>query len=305
METNSLVSRVWHGLRWPLVAAIGPIAFGSTYFVTHEYLPAGSPLWGSAIRALPAGLVLLLIARRLPTGVWWWRSLVLGTLNMGLFFCLVYVAAQLLPSSIAASLMSLSPFVIAAAAWLIIHERPAPRVLLGAVVGGVGVLLIVGTASGALDGWGIAASIASMVLSSIGAILTKRWQDDTPVLTVTAWQLVVGGIELVVAALFIEGAPPAVTLVEGAAFAYVSLIATALGFVCWFTGFRHLPAGVVGVIGLLNPVTGVALGVFVGGEVLTPLQGMGIALVLGSIAIVNAQRRPLPAPRHPSRRVTR
>ena len=73
--------------------------------------------------------------------------------------------------------------------------------ILGAVIGGAGVLLIVGTATGALDGWGIAASIASMALSSIGAILTKRWQDDTPVLTVTAWQLVVGGLELLAAAL--------------------------------------------------------------------------------------------------------
>ena len=59
---------------WVLVTAIAPIAWGSTYFVTHEYLPADAPLWGSVIRALPAGLVLLLIGRRLPRGRWWWRS---------------------------------------------------------------------------------------------------------------------------------------------------------------------------------------------------------------------------------------
>ncbi|MFK4761038.1 DMT family transporter [Microbacterium sp. ZW T5_45] len=291
METKTRAPGLWRRVRWPLIAAIGPIAFGSNYFVTHEFLPADSPLWGSAIRALPAGLVLLIVARRLPVGAWWWRSMILGTLNMGMFFCLVYVAAQLLPSSIAASLMSLSPIVIAAAAWLLIHERPAPRVIVGAVIGGAGVLLIVGTATGALDGWGIAASIASMVLSSIGAILTKRWQDDTPVLTVTAWQLIVGGVELLVAAAIVEGAPPAITPVDSLAFAYVSLVATALAFVCWFTGFRHLPAGVVGVIGLLNPVTGVLLGVLLGGETLTPLQIVGILLVLASISIVNTRRR--------------
>ena len=284
-------------MRWPLIAAVGPIAFGSNYFVTHEYLPTDSPLWGSAIRALPAGLVLMLVARRLPRGAWWWRSVVLGTLNMGMFFCLVYVAAQLLPSSVAASLMSLSPLVIAGAAWLLIQERPTARIALGAVVGAAGVLLIVGTATGALDGWGIAASVASMVLSSVGAVLMKRWQDDTPVLTITAWQLVVGGIELLIAAMIIEGAPPALTVTEAVAFAYASLIATALGFVCWFTGFRHLPAGVVGVIGLLNPVTGVALGVLAGGEALSLLQAVGIVLVLASVAIVNVPRR-APA-RHP------
>ncbi|MGW9111761.1 DMT family transporter [Microbacterium sp. NPDC055683] len=292
METDLGRSGAWNAIRWPLVAAIGPIAFGSTYFVTHEYLPSDSPLWGSAIRALPAGIVLLVVSRRLPTGAWWWRSAVLGTLNMGMFFCLVYVAAQLLPSSVAASLTAASPIVIAVAAWALIRERPAPRVVVGALVGGAGVLLVVGTASGALDGWGIAASVASMVLSSIGAILTKRWQDDTPVLAVTAWQLVVGGLELLAAAVLVEGAAPAVAPVEALAFAYVSLIATALGFVCWFAGFRHLPAGVVGVIGLLNPVTGVALGVLAGGEVLAPLQLVGILLVLASMAIVTSRRRP-------------
>lgn len=291
METSSSARRALARVRWPLVAAVGPVAFGSTYFVTHHFLPGDAPLWGSALRALPAGVVLLLVARRLPRGSWWWRSVVLGTLNMGIFFCLVYVAAQLLPSSVAASLMSLSPLAIAGAAWLLLRERPTPRVVVGAAVGGAGVLLIVGTATGTLDGWGIAASVASMALSSVGAVLTKRWQDGTPVLTVTAWQLVVGGVELLVAAALVEGAPPALSGTEVLAFAYVSLVATALGFVCWFSGFRHLPAGVVGVIGLLNPVTGVTLGVLAGGEVLTGLQALGIGLVLASVTLVNAGRR--------------
>lgn len=209
----------WRTLRWPLIAAIGPIAFGSTYWVTREFLPLDAPLWGSAIRALPAGLVLLLVVRRLPRGAWWWRSIVLGTLNMGLFFCLVYVAAQLLPSSVAASITSVAPLMIAAFAWLILHERPTLRVILGAGVGAAGVLLIVGTAAGRLDVWGVAASFASMAMSALGAILMKRWNDGTPVLTVTAWQLLVGGIELTIVAALIDGAPPALTPTELVAFA--------------------------------------------------------------------------------------
>ena len=291
VETNVLLARrLWRILRWPLVTAIGPIVFGSTYWVTREFLPADSPLWGSAIRALPAGLVLLLLVRRLPHGAWWWRSTVLGTLNMGLFFCLVYVAAQMLPSSVAASITSVAPLMIAAFAWLLLRERPTRRVLFGAGLGAAGVLLIVGTATGRLDAWGIAASFASIAMSALGAILMKRWNDSTPVLTVTAWQLVVGGVELSVVAALFEGPPPATTTTELVAFAYVSLIATALGFFCWFSGFRHLPAGVVGVIGLLNPVTGVALGVVISGETLSALQLLGIALVLGSIVLVNARR---------------
>src|SRR5262245_25899429 len=59
-------------LRWILITAIAPIAWGSSYYVTRHLLPADAPLWGGVLRALPAGLIVLLIARRLPTGAWWW-----------------------------------------------------------------------------------------------------------------------------------------------------------------------------------------------------------------------------------------
>ena len=74
-------------------AAVAPIVWGTTYAVTTELLPVGRPLLAGALRALPAGLVLLAIGRRLPEGVWWWRSAVLGTLNIGAFFALLFVAA--------------------------------------------------------------------------------------------------------------------------------------------------------------------------------------------------------------------
>ncbi|MEU5694103.1 hypothetical protein [Actinosynnema sp. NPDC020468] len=56
--------------RWALVAAVAPVAWGSTYYVTHQLLPAGSPLWGSVFRALPAGLLLLAVRRERPRGDW-------------------------------------------------------------------------------------------------------------------------------------------------------------------------------------------------------------------------------------------
>jgi len=75
-----------------------------------------------------------------------------------------------------------------------------------------------------------------------------------------------------------------------AAYAGIAVVATALAFVCWFTGLRHLPAGTVGLIGLLNPVTGVLLGVAVGGESLAPAQVLGILLVLVAIGITSGAR---------------
>lgn len=272
-------------LRWGLVTAIAPIAWGSNYYVTHEFLPTDHPLWGAAIRALPAGLLLLAVRPALPRGSWWWRSLVLGTLNMGAFFALIYVSAQLLPTSLASTIMATSPVTMMAFAWLLLRAQARPRQLLGAGVGiaGVGLLLSAGTT--AVDLRGVLASAAAMVMSSFGYVLAKRWSDDVDVLTLTAWQLLAGGIVLVVAAAFVEGSPPALDGPAATGFAFVIVVATALAFAAWFAGLRHLDAGTVGLIGLLNPVTGVLLGIAVASETLSGVQLVGLLLVLSGILI--------------------
>lgn len=288
--------------KWRIVAvtAIAPIAWGATYVVTRHLLPADAPLWGAALRALPAGLLLWALARRRPGGAWWWQAPVLGLLNFGAFFVLVYLAAQLLPSSIAASIMALAPLALAGIAWPLLSQRPTARWAAGAVLGIVGVLLVVGLGAGSVSPAGVVASVIALLASSLGAILTTRWRDDTPLLATTAWQLTAGGIALVVAAGIVEGPPPRVDAAGIAAYAGIAVVATALAFVCWFTGLRHLPAGTVGIIGLLNPMTGVVLGVLVGGESLALPQTIGIALVLFSLVVARPRgtsKGPLPVNR--------
>jgi len=271
--------------RWLAVTAVAPIAWGSTYFVTRQFLPADAPLWGSAIRALPAGIVLLLLARQLPKGAWWWRSAVLGLLNFGAFFILIYLSALLLPSSVASSIMALAPLALAGFGWAILNERPSSWMAAGAAMGIIGVLLIVGTGTSAANPWGVLTSASALVMSSVGAVLSKKWSAGIPVLASTAWQAVAGGLMLLVAAVVFEGTPPAIDATELAGFAYISLIATALASVCWFAGLARLPAGTVGIVGLLNPVTGVLLGTLAAAERLTWYQAGGIILVMAAIGI--------------------
>lgn len=279
-------------LRWLAVTAIAPIAWGSTYVVTRHLLPPDSPLWGSVLRALPAGLIVLLLARQLPRGAWWWRSLVLGTLNVGGFFVLIYVAGQRLPSSVAATLMSLSAACMMLFAWMLLRQRPRLLAVAGAAVGLVGVALLVGFGGGGIDGWGVAASLGAMIASSLGFVLTARWGRGVAALPMTAWQLLGGSLVLVPVALLVEGAPPELTPTSAVGFAYVTLVATALAYVAWFAGLRHLPPSAVGLVGLLNPVTGTVLGVVLAGEVFGATQAAGVALVLGGIVLGSLPARP-------------
>ena len=266
---------------WLLVTAVAPVAWATNYYVTREFLPPDKPLYGAVVRALPAGLLLLALCRQLPQGPWWWRSAVLGTLNMSAFFALVYVSAQLLPTSVAATIMAASPLALMMIAWPLVSERPTAGRLTGATIAVLGVCLMVFSGTTSANPWGVLASAAAMLLSSVGYVLAKRWASDVNVLALTSWQLIAGGATLVVPALLWEGPPPAIDAAAGAAFVYVSVVATALAFVCWFAGLRHLPAGAVGVVGLLNPITGVLIGVLLAGETATGRQwvGLGVACV--------------------------
>ncbi|MEU8288738.1 EamA family transporter [Micromonospora sp. NPDC048905] len=281
-------------LRWVALTAVAPVAWGANYYVTHEFLPPDSPLYGAALRALPAGLVLLGLCRQRPRGAWWWRSAVLGLLNVSVFFVLVYAASQLLPTSIASTVMALSPLAMMLIAWALVSERPGIAHLAGAAIGLGGVCLMLLTGAGRVSTPGVLASAAAMLVSAFGHILTKRWNNTgADVLASTAWQLTAGGLFLLPVAAAVEGPPPALSAPALVAFGYVTVVATALAFVAWFTGLRHLPAGTVGLVGLLNPVTGVLLGTALAGDVLTVQQLCGLALVLVGVVL----GRPTPAGR--------
>lgn len=266
-----------------LLTAVAPIAWGSTYYVTQAFLPADKPLFGAVLRALPIGLLIVLATRQLPKGIWWWRAFALGNLTIGTFFVLVYVAAQRLPGGVAATLMATSPAVMMLLAWPMVGERPRLLGLAGAAIGFVGVgLLVLGDQTG-LDAVGVLASLAAMLLSSMGFLLTKRWRPPVSLLTLNGWQLVTGGLTVLPVAWWLEGSPPPLDLPTTAAFAYLAIVATGLAYVVWFHGLQRLEAGTVALIGLLNPVTGAVVGAVLADERFGPLQLVGMALVLTGV----------------------
>lgn len=269
-------------LKWTLLATVAPIVWGLNYLVIKAFLPADLFLWGAALRALPAGIVLLLIARKLPTGDMWWKSLVLGLINMAGFFILIYVSAQLLPSNVAASVMSLTPVAFLFLAWPMSGERPTLYKFSFAVMGIIGALLIIGGAAGVINPWGVASSLFAVCLTAFGSLLNKRWTSGQPLLATTSWQLTWAGLVLSAIATFFEPFPP-LTASTITGYFYTSIIATAIAYVCWFGALAKIPASSVGVIGLLNPVAGVLGGTLIAHESLGFAQIAGIAIVLVSM----------------------
>ncbi len=287
-----------------LVTAATPAVWGSTYVVTTELLPPDRPLLAGTLRALPAGLLLLAVTRRLPTGDWWWRAAVLGTLNIGAFFALLFVSAYRLPGGVAAVLGAAQPLLVAALSVLLLAEKVPLRTVVAAVVGAGGVALTVLTAQATLDPIGVLAGVAGTASMAFGLVLTKRWGRPAPLLTVTGWQLTAGGVVLLPVALAAEGLPATLTATNITGYAYLSLIGTALAYTVWFRGLERLPAASVSLLGLLSPLVATVLGWALLGQSLTAVQVAGMAVALGGLIAGQATIGSRRAPTAPERGTT-
>ncbi len=280
-----------------LLTAVAPLAWGSTYIVTENFLPPDRPLFAATVRALPVGLVLLALSRELPPPGWRLKAIALGLCNIGLFFPLIFLAAYHLPGGLAATLQATSPLAVMAIAWPLIGERPAAVRVGAAVVGIAGVALLVLRNPGDVDALGLVGAFGSVLVSALGFVLIKRWPAPTDMLTLVSWQLVIGGLALLPVGLLVEGAPPALDGDAVLGFAWIAIAGTGLAYYCWFRGLSWMPAGAASLIGLLNPVVGTVLGVVFAAEVFGVTQALGMALVLGGV--LAGQRLTTPAPPTP------
>mgnify|MGYP002622435878 CR=1 FL=1 len=295
--------------------AFAPLVWGTTYLTTTEFLPPDRPLFVGAVRALPAGLVLVAVVAglagglALPKGAWWWRAALLGVLNIGLFFPLLFLAAYRLPGGIAAVLGAISPFVVAGFAFLLLGERATRRMMLAAVIGIGGVALLVLRSTITLDATGLVASAGAALSMGLGTVLGRKWglpegyrRPATALLALTGWQLTAGGLLILAVSFAIEGAPPALTGTNVAAFAYLSIIGTALAYVFWFRGVTQLPPTQNTLLTLLSPTVAAVLGWVVLGQALSAGQLVGVVAVLGAVLLgTSAPRGDAPARRLPFR----
>ncbi|GAB1641909.1 EamA family transporter [Krasilnikovia sp. MM14-A1259] len=278
-----------------LVTALTPVAWGTTYAVTTEFLPPDRPLLAATLRALPAGLLLLALTRRLPRGDWWWRSAVLGALNIAVFFALLFCSAYRLPGGMAAVLGAAQPLVVAGLSALLLSERVSLRTVLAGLAGVAGVAMAVLSASARLDTIGVLAGLGGAVSMGLGLVLAKRWgRPNASLLTVTGWQLTAGGLMLVPVTLAVEGLPGSLTAGNLAGYAYLSLIGTALAYTMWFRGLERLPATKVSLLALLSPVVATVVGWAALAQELTPAQLVGMAVAFGAVLVGARSARIVP-----------
>ncbi|WP_028661512.1 EamA family transporter [Saccharomonospora saliphila] len=268
------------------------MAWGTTYVVATELLPQGHPLFGGLVRALPAGLLALALTRTLPRGSWWPKAAVLGVLNFGLFFPLLFAAAERLPGGVAATLTAVQPMLVAVLAVTVLREAFSLRRFAWGGAGLVGVGLVVLGPDAGFDLGGVVAGLGSAASMALGVTLTKLWGRPSGVgaLTFAGWQLTAGGLFLLPLTAVAEGAPPAVGPPAVVGYLWLGVVGGLLAYALWFRGITTLPVTSVAVLALLSPMVAALLGAVLLGQLLGPVQFAGFALALA--AIVGSQVTP-------------
>lgn len=277
--------------------ALTPAVWGTTYFVASELLPEGRPMLAAAVRALPVGLAFVLWSRRLPSGSWWWKAAVLGLLNIGAFFALLFVAAFRLPGGVAATAGALQPLIAAGIAVAVLGEAFTRRTAVAGVIGVGGVALLVLQPGAGLDPIGIVAAIAGTASMAAGVVLTRLWGRPVDLITFTGWQLTAGGVMLVPVVALTEGVPGRLDASELAGFVWLAIVGTGLAYANWFRGVQALPVRVTSPLGLLSPLVATLIGWMALGQGLRPLQLAGAGLVLAAVLLPQMPDRRRPATR--------
>ena len=255
------------------------------------------PLWLAVVRFSLTGLLLLgpawLALRRREENLSLrdvGRFIVLALIGVTLSIGLYHLAIPRMRANSAAILFSSNPaFVVLFSPWLL-GERPGRRKIAGMLCGLAGVALFLSRPAAGLDTRsGILMMTASLILFALYSVLAKREMPRFGPLPILSLAGLVGSICMAPLAWCVEGPPgPALARVSWPGLAYLTLFATAIAYVAYFSGLQRLGAARGSFYFFLKPLLASLIAWLWLGERLTPQLAAGAAFVLAGLALTLA-----------------
>ncbi len=174
-------------------------------------------------------------------------------------------------------------------AWPLLGERVRGKQWLAAASTLIGLLLII-------EPWDMHSSLFSKFLGlmaalcwATGTILIKRLRSTTPVdlLTLTAWQMILGAVPLVVLSLVVTERPTDWTLSYMGILAFMSIGSTAMCWWLWIYILDRVPAWEASLSVLGTPVVAILSSRLTFGEEFKTSEVAGILLIGTGLALLS------------------
>lgn len=272
------------------------VVWGSTYLAIAVAVESLPPFLMAGVRFLIAGAILAAVARAqgapFPTGGQWRSATLVGALLLMLGNGLVCWAERWVPSGMTSLIIASTPLWMTLFPWLAGAPRPPRRALLGIVLGLAGVLVLVGgpaaDPAGGRPWLASGAVLAACLAWAVGSLWSRRLpQAASPVMAAGA-QMLAGGALLLVAGIVLRErvAWESVEADALAAFAYLVVFGSVVGYGCYVHLLRTASPTLVSTYAFVNPVVAVSLGALVRGEPLTSRLAIGAGLVVPAVVLI-------------------
>ena len=256
-----------------------------------EALHDAPPFTFAALRTLPGALLLFLalayqrqpLAPRAPLGLF--ALGIFQTMGFTAFSCAALVEGGAGKTAVLAFAM---PFWTLLLAWPLLGEkvRGSQWLVIALAMSGMAVVL---------EPWNLQTPLAAKLLAiaagaswAIGAIIAKRLRQQVAisVLSMTAWQMLFGGIGLAILAWL--GNEAAVTWHSAFTLRllYNIVLVTAIGWLIWLYILAQLPAGTAGLSILAIPLIGLLGSRLQLGEGATPTELSGMLLIAAALTVL-------------------
>lgn len=199
-------------------------------------------------------------------------------------------AIEAVGAGLATVLGNLQVIIVGVVAWLVFGERPSRNILLALPLVLIGVVLISGVVGAGAYGADPALGVVLGVLTAIcysGYLLLIRvgGRDPRRPAGPVAFATVVLAIAASGAGVAVGDLDPVPPLTSLAWLAVLGVTSQSIGYLCISLALPRLPAVVTSIILLVQPVTTVGLSMVLLGERPSVFQLVGVALVIGGIAL--------------------
>jgi DME family drug/metabolite transporter len=278
-----------------LQVLLAAVCFGTTG--TAQALgPDASSVTVGAVRVV-VGAVLLLLAQRLVAreagGRWSRGPLVAGAVGVAAYQLCFFAAVKDTGVAVGTVVaLGSAPALAGLGGWLLDRTRPdrAWAAATGLACGGVALLALAGGGS-EVSAPGVALAVGAGAAYATFTLASKRLLDAAHGVEPVMAALFGGGAILLLPVLVLGDVSWAATPGGVAMALWLGAVPTAVAYLLFARGLRHLPANEVATLTLGEPVTAALLGAVVLGE--RPGAGAlaGIALILAGLAVLALPRR--------------
>lgn len=275
---------------YSLLVVLTTALMGSSFAIGKIGLAYASPLLLVAFRFTLAGIIMgvavALLKRPFPvTGAEWLKIAVIGFFQTAGVMGTIFVGLRTITAGESSILTFMNPLIVVILGTIFLRLRYSYRQWLGVFLGFVGVFITFGAH---LDfKTGTILGFASAVSWAIGTLLIKSWGHQFDTWVLTAFQMLFGGLILLLSSFTLETPFFTVTASSLLILLWLAVMASVVQFAGWFYLLKKGDPGKTSAFLFLAPFFGVLSGAWLLGETIHWYVAVGGILIFAGIFLVN------------------